>query len=333
MYFEYTKILLLLVLLIPVFFLLRRSKTRAQNFARVYKANAPVKLYFLLKNIFVFTFLTSMIAVAARPYIESNQSGDFLFLVDVSRSMDARQTCGDLTFLERSKVVMRKILDEMPEARFGIVIFDRFAFPITQMTSDFEYLNEVIDEGIHIGMTFEATKTELANSLEVIADKKLRLPDIYGNVKKVILLSDGYVSGAYRRRFAEPLEKLRSNGISVSTVGVGNPSETPIIAVERDICTTQHIEMDGETVFIQLRDDVLKFIASESQGKYYSEGDTDTLITDIRSGLEFIETDNPTGQYRRDMSFLFMVTGSIGLFGMLLLGADIRPGIAKKQID
>lgn len=330
MYFEYTKILLLLVFLIPVFFLLRRSKNRAQDFARVYKANAPVKLYFMMKYIFVFTFLTSIIAVAARPYTESNRSGDFLFLVDVSRSMDARQTCGDLTFLGRSKVVMRKVLEDIPEGRFGIVIFDRFAFPVTQMTTDFQYLNEVIDEGIHIGMTFEATKTELANSLEVVADKKVRLPEIYGNVEQVILLSDGYVSGAYRRRFAEPLEKLRSSGISVSTVGIGNPSETPIIAVERDVCTNQHIEMDGETVFIQLRDDVLKFIASESQGKYYSEGDTDTLIADLRSGLNFIESDNPSGQYRRDMSFVFLVTGSVGLFGMLLLGADIRPTSTKK---
>jgi hypothetical protein len=325
MHFEYTNILWLLVLLVPVFFLLGRSKNRAQNFALAYKANAPGKLYFILKYIFVFTFLSSMIIVAARPYTESNRSGDFLFLLDVSRSMDARQTCGDLTFLDRAKVVIRKVMDDVPEGRFGIFIFDRFAFPVTQMTTDFDYINEVLNEGIHIGMTFEATKTELANALEVIANKKVRLPDIYGNIEKVILLSDGYVSGAFRRRFAEPLEKLRSNGIKVLTVGIGNPSQTPIIAVERGVCTNQHIEMDGETVFIQLRDDVLKFIASESQGKYFLEGDTENLVVEIRSGLEFIESDNSTRQYRRDMSMVFLVTGTIGLFGILLLGADLRP--------
>lgn len=324
MNFEYTKILNLLVILIPVFFLLNHSNNLSIKLASVYKSKAPSKIYFVLKHIFAFMFISSMIAVAARPYTESNRTGDFLFLVDVSRSMDARQTCGDLTYLERAKVIMRNVLSDIPEGRFGIFIFDRFAFPVTQMTTNFEYLNNVINDGIHIGMTFEATKTELANSLEVIADKKSRLPDIYGDVNNVILLSDGYVSGAFRRRFAEPLEKLRNTGIKVSAVGIGNPSETPIISVERGICTNQHIELDGETVFIQLRDDVLKFIASESQGRYYAEGDSEGLVAGLRSDLKFVEDENSEGQYRRDMSLIFLATGSIGLFGILLLGADIR---------
>ena len=269
-------------------------------------------------------FIGSMVAVAAKPYVESNRTGDFLFLVDVSRSMDARQSCGDLAFLDRSKVVMRKILKDIPEGRFGIFIFDRFAFPITQMTTDVEYLNDVINDGIHIGMTFEATKTELANSLEVIADKKTRLPEIYGNVNTVVLLSDGYVSGAYRRRFAEPIGKLMNTGIKVNVVGIGNTSETPIISFERGICTNQHIELDGETVFIQLRDDVLKFIASESQGKYYSEGDIDNLVMDLNENLELLEDGNTGDLYRRDMSIWFMIFGSLGLFGFLLLSADLK---------
>lgn len=324
MNFEYTKILYLLLILVPVFFVLNHSNNLSVKFASVYKGKAPSNSYFVLKYIFAFMFIGSMVAVAARPYVESKRSGDFLILVDVSRSMDARQSCGDLSFLDRSKVVMRKILKDVPEGRFGVFIFDRFAFPVTQMTTNLEYLNDVINDGIHIGMTFEATKTELANSLEVIADKKVRLPEIYGNVKNVVLLSDGYVSGAYRRRFSEPLVKLRNAEIKINVVGVGNTSETPIISFERGICTNQHFELDGETVFVQLRDDVLKFIASESQGKYYAEGDIENLVIDLNQSLELLEDGNTGDFYRRDMSIWFLIFGSIGLFGFLILSTDLK---------
>jgi hypothetical protein len=240
--------------------------------------------------------------------------------------MDARHTCGDLTFLNRSKNIMRKVLTDIPEARFGIVVFDRFAFPITQMTNNFEYLNEVIDEAIHIGMTFEATKTELANALRVIAEKKTKLPDIYGNVKKLILISDGFVSGDYRRRFSEPLSLLRNVGMEVMVVGIGNPGDTPIMSTDRNQCVNENIEMDGEVVLIQMRDDVLKFIAAETKGQFFAETDTEGLIQQLRSGLDIVDEDNGSSiaRHRNDISSIFLIMASLSLFGLIALGANLR---------
>ena len=326
MLFEFSNALWMFLLLIPIYWVLKRSERTTLKIATIYKSLPPESWHFNLKLVFVLLFISSLILIAAKPYTESTRSGEFLFLVDVSRSMDARHSCGDMTFLERSKIVMRDVLSGIPEGRFGIFIFDRFAFPITQMTNDFDYLNRVIDDGIHIGMTFEATKTELSNALAVITEKRTRLPKIYGNVDQLILLSDGFVSGDYRRRFTQPLAHLRNAGINVKAVGIGNTAETPIMHTERNLCVNEHIEMDGDVVLIQLRDDILKFIASETQGQFYAEGDTERLIRELRTELDLVaegDTEN-VGKYRRDISPYFLVTASISLFGLLALGANLR---------
>jgi hypothetical protein len=325
MFFEYANALYLLLILVPVVWILKQSRQRTQKIAGVYKALPPKAWYFSLKLGLVVLFLSSLIIVAARPYTESSRAGDFIFLVDVSRSMDARQSCGDMTFLDRSKNIMRDVLAGVPEGRFSIFVFDRFAFPVTQMTSNSGYLNEVIDDGIHIGMTFEATKTELASALGVIVQKRERLPELFGNVNRLILLSDGFVSGDYRRRFAQPLAQLRNAGIGVMAIGIGNPGETPIMVTERGQCMNQHIEMDGEVVLIRLRDDVLKFIAGETQGQYYAEGDVERLVRDLRSGLGTLtgEEGELQGGYRRDISTWFLIIASLSLLGLVALGANL----------
>ncbi|MGK0297775.1 MAG: hypothetical protein ACI9XC_001392 [Gammaproteobacteria bacterium] len=335
MLFEFSQALWLFLILLPIFWILKRSEKRTLGVAAIYKGVPPESWHFNLKLVLIMIFISSLIFIAARPYAESTKTGNYLFLIDVSRSMDARHTCGDLTFLNRSKNIMREVLSEIPEARFGIVVFDRFAFPITQMTNNFDYLNEVIDKAIHIGMTFEATKTELANALRVIAEKKTKLPDIYGNVKKLILISDGFVSGDYRRRFSEPLSLLRNVGVEVMVVGIGNPGETPIMSTERNQCVNENIEMDGETVLIQMRDDVLKFIAAETKGQFFAETNTEGLIQQLRLGLDIVDTenDNSLARHRNDITSIFLIMASLSLFGLIALGANLRKKYKNNKLN
>jgi Ca-activated chloride channel family protein len=326
MYFEFPDALLLVSVLPFLYWVLKRGEARTTQTAGIYKGVPPQKWFYNVRFLLICLFTGSITLVAARPYIESGKTGDLVFLVDVSRSMDARHSCGDLTFLNRSKNIMKNVIAGLPEARFGIIAFDRFAFPVTHMTRDQDYLREVIDQAVHIGLTFEATRTELANALNVTAEKKIRLPQIYGNVKHVILLSDGHISGDYVRNLSQPLKQLRDAGISILAVGVGNPGETPIMNTDRDQCTNEFIETDGKVVFIPLRDDILKYIATESKGLYFAEGDGAGLLRYLKAGLTQVETADATagGRYRRDVSLMFLLTGTIAMFGLLVLTPSTR---------
>ena len=327
MHFEFAYALVLLAGLPVILWVMKRGEKRTAMMAAIYRSNPPDKRFYQAKYILAGLFFGSITMVAARPYIESGRTGDVLFLVDVSRSMEARHSCGDMTFLDRAKGIMRDVFSGVPEARFGIFAFDRFAFPITHLTRDIAYLNEVVDQGMKIGLTFEATRTELGNALSVIAQKKTRLPQIYGNVSKLILLSDGHIGGDYTRSMAEPLQHLRDAGIKVLAVGVGNPGETPIVNMDGELCTNEFIEMDGKVVSIPLRDDILKHLANESNGKFFTEGDRAGLIRLLREELQQDNSATATaaGRHRRDVSPVFLLIGTLSLFGLLLLGSGLKP--------
>jgi hypothetical protein len=326
MHFDFPQAFLLLIILLPLFWVLRRSEQRTRTIAGLFNSHTPRKSFFTLRAVFMAGFIGSMVVVAAKPYIEFGKTGDFMFLVDASRSMHARYTCGEPTFLDRAKHVMRDVLAGIPEARFSILAFDRFAFPITQMTYDQTYLNEVIEHVVDVGMTFEATKTELAIALAEAARKKASLPGSYGKVKNLILLSDGHISGDYHRSLSEPLNELRNAGIAVMTVGIGNPGETPVMYIERGRCLEEPIQVDGEVVLVPLRDDILRYIAGETKGQYFAESETDNLVRVLRENMQentSVETAAGTA-HRRDISWIFLGLGTLALFGLLFLATIQR---------
>ncbi|MBT8099450.1 MAG: VWA domain-containing protein, partial [Gammaproteobacteria bacterium] len=233
MSFGFPQALLAIALLAPLVIIMRRSGVRTRRAAAVFHGQAPERAWFVVRLVLACLFVVSLAVVAARPQAALGRSADILFLVDVSRSMNARFSCSEATFLERAKDVVRSTINAIPEARVGIFAFDRFAFPVSQLTTDRSYTEEVLDNGLYVGLMLEATQTEIANALSVVAAKKKRLPDIYANVRHVVLLSDGHVSGRFRQRLQGPLAELRDQGVRVSSVGIGNPVATPITDTEQ----------------------------------------------------------------------------------------------------
>lgn len=312
--------LLAIALLVPLIAILRRSAGRTRAAADIFHGQAPARAWFNARLLLACLFLASIVVVAARPQVALGRSADFVFLIDVSRSMSARHSCSEATFLERAKNVVRATTAAIPEARVGIFAFDRFAFPVSQLTADRDYIDAVLEHGVHVGLMLEATQTEIANALAVVAAKKKRLPDIYGNVGHVVLLSDGHVSGSFERRLQAPLAELRGQGIRVSAVGVGNPVATPITDTEQGECSNQLVEVDSSTVLIPLRADILKHIATGSGGGYYSESQTRELVAALRSELRDAPAAGVAGDRpSRDISGVFLVVATAALFGYLYL--------------
>lgn len=319
--FAYPEAFVLIVVVVPLLWVLWRGERQAQSALRAFHAPAPGRWHFISRAALAALFIALLVAIGARPYTETHRTGDFLFLVDVSRSMNARYSCGEPTFLDRSKTVMRNVIAKIPEGKFGIVAFDRLAIPITQMTYDHAYLEEVIKHGLFVGLTYQSTATKIGNALSVVAAKKNRLPVIYGSVSHVILLSDGHVGGSYQRRLQRSFAELRKAGIRVLSVGIGNPGETPIPArAPGGTCTRELASAEGKTVLIPLRDDILTFIAAGTRGKYFGEGATDSLVKFLRqNGLRKIARGVALDKkQRRDASFWFLVFATFAAFGLFM---------------
>jgi hypothetical protein len=319
--FDYPVAFIFLLVIFPALWILLTGIRRTGKVARLYKDKVPSKNYKIFKSASLIILMASLVTAGAKPYLEPLRTGDYLFMSDISRSMMARNFCSEPTFLDRSREIMHFILDEVPEGRFGIMVFARLAFPITQMTFDHKYLHEVIDNGLRVGMIFEATATSLPNSLSEFARKKATYPDIYGNVKYIILFSDGYMEGEWRNELALSMEELRQSDLKVLAVGIGNPGETPIPRVVRDECYDDYLQYNGRILRIPLQDDLMKFIATETGGEYFGEGNIDELVRFVREET-LVSASVETGftiEQQRDISWIFLLSATIATFLFLIV--------------
>ncbi len=135
-----------------------------------------------------------------------------VFIIDHSGSMS--DTSGGVTKLELAKEAAARSVDMLfPSDRVGVIAFDDTAswvVPITEAENRDEIVNAI--GGIQLG-----GGTDIYAGL--LAMSKV-LPDDPSKVKHVILLTDG---GADITGIPELVEKLyKENGITLSTVGVGN---------------------------------------------------------------------------------------------------------------
>jgi hypothetical protein len=274
---------------------------------------------FLLAAIFV----CCLALVAAKPFTTPRTTGHFILLIDTSRSMQASNFCGESTFLERARDIVFHILDDIPEGRFGIMVFDRLAFPVTQMTYDHTYLREVVRDAVFVGMTYEATRTNLTNALQAVGRKKRQLPEIYGNVRYAILLSDGYIDDEDRRQnIAEATDELRHADIRIAAIAIGNNEPTPIhLTTAEGQCQEEVIEIDERIIRIPRVRDTLMKIAEESQGSLFDEQQIDQVIEYLRThGL----TEKPAAEatwyeeQRRYHGRMFLAIATVALLLLLI---------------
>ncbi|MBT8100328.1 MAG: VWA domain-containing protein [Gammaproteobacteria bacterium] len=322
MWFLFPEGLLLALLVLPAAWILWRHRRHADEAAAAFGGQSNTAVFFRVRLGLACLFFLSLAAIAARPYVVYSKSADVLFLVDVSRSMQARHSCSEPTFLDRAKTVLKQTVAGLPQANIGLFAFDRFAFPVTQMTSDSNYLYDVIDNGLYVGLMLQATQTEIANALSAVAEKKRRLPDVYGGVSHLVLLTDGNVQGNYRRRLAAAIAELEGEGIRLSAVGIGNAEETPIADSENGQCLDRKLEVNGDAIMIPLRTDVLKFAAAESGGDYFSEYEVDRMVRSITDDLTYTTDARPGA--RRDVSNMFVIVASLALLAFVYAPALSR---------
>lgn len=304
-----------------------RSHRRGRQVIEAFRCDSIGRWHTIVRLALTLLLVASLALVAARPYVVSKKTGSFLFLLDVSRSMEARHTCAEPTFLDRAKKVMRQVIAEVPEAEFGIMAFDRLALPITQLTYDHNYLLDVMEHGIDVGLTYDATSTNIDNALAAVAEKKKRLPEFYSNVSYVILLSDGHSpKGDFQRSLRAPLSDLRATNTRLLGVGIGNSGLTPVPVERNGECLKDRYYQtrSGENVVVPLRDDILTFISTGTNGAYFGEAQTATLVTFLReNGLaEDRKGASARGKnMRKDIGQMFLALATAALSGLLLIKA------------
>ncbi|MFK5878189.1 MAG: VWA domain-containing protein [Flavobacteriaceae bacterium] len=264
--------LLILVPLMALWYFLMRNKNSASlTLASTASFGEPSLLSKLKPLLYVLRLLavSALIVALARPRITSvstkvntNKGIDIVMAIDVSASMLAKDLKPNR--LEALKKVAIDFVNQRPNDRIGIVVYAGESFTQTPITSDKRIVKNTIskikwgqlDGGTAIGMGLGSAVN--------------RLKDSKAKSKVIILLTDGVNNSG----FVDPktaTELAKELEIRTYTIGIGTKGTalSPVSMLNG--------KLQYQKVPVEIDEELLKYIAKETGGKYFRATDNNKL--------------------------------------------------------
>lgn len=215
--------------------------------------------------------LTCLIIALARPRnvavskkTKSNRGIDIVMAIDVSASMLAKDLKPNR--LEALKRVAGDFVNRRPNDRIGIVVYAGESFTQTPITSDKSIVKRTISE-IKWGQLEGGTAIGMG-----LGSAVNRLKESKAKSKVIILLTDGVNNAG----FVDPktaTDLAKGNNIKVYTIGIGTNGMAPFPWAKDP--RTGKISFKNQQV--EIDEELLKFIANETAGKYFRATDNSKL--------------------------------------------------------
>jgi Ca-activated chloride channel family protein len=213
--------------------------------------------------------ISALIVALARPRVTSvstkvntNKGIDIVMAIDVSASMLAKDLKPNR--LEALKDVAINFVNQRPNDRIGIVVYAGESFTQTPITSDKRIVKNTIDK-IQWGQLDGGTAIGMG-----LGSAVNRLKDSKAKSKVIILLTDGVNNSG----FVDPktaTELAKELDIKTYTIGIGTKGTalSPVSMLNG--------KLHYEKVKVEIDEELLKYIADETGGKYFRATDNTKL--------------------------------------------------------
>ncbi|WP_296317071.1 vWA domain-containing protein [Winogradskyella sp. UBA3174] len=239
-----------------------------------------------------------------------SQGVDIVFAVDVSKSMLAEDIKPNR--LEKSKQLVREIINSLASDRIGIIAYAGKAFPQLPITTDYAAAK----------MFLGSMNTDMMSSQGTAIHEAIQLATTYYDDEEqtnrvLIIISDGEDHGGEAVDIAE---EASDQGIKILTIGVGDVKGGPIPIKRNGIVLNYKKDKNGETVITRLDEAILKEIAEETNGVYINGSNTADVVESIKDVLNSM--DKKEFESKQIADFKDQFQWFLG-FGILLLFIDI----------
>lgn len=245
---------------------------------------------------------------------------DVVVVLDASKSMLARDV--QPSRLERAKLELATLLDELKGDRVGLVVFAGDAFIQSPLTSDYSavklFLRAVDPEqmpqgGSNIGSALTLAKQVLDNA------------DRGAKERVIVLLSDGEdLFGEVN----EAVDQLKDGNVQVLAIGVGSESGEPIpIYNRRGEFVDYKKDTNGETVITRLDRAGLTSIAEATGGAFFYQprGVAMSEVVERIDKMQKSELESRvTMQYDERFQYYALAGLALLAVGMLLMPSSRR---------
>lgn len=206
---------------------------------------------------------------------EVSQKGiEVMFVLDVSRSMLADDAAPNR--LQRAKQQIKDTVDEMAGDRVGLLVFAgdvKQQIPLTTHYDDFKQrLDEVGPHNVRRG------GSRLGDAIEAASQAFLTKSNAH---KAMVIFTDG------EDQESEPVAAAKKaheeTGVRIFTVGLGDMDKGARIPIASDD-GRDYLEHDGEQVWSKLHGDILRQVATETDGAYVPAGTKQVNMADVYHG-------------------------------------------------
>jgi len=271
-------------------------------------------------SLLLFSLALAQPQCGSRAELTRKRGIDVVVALDASKSMRARDVLPSR--LERAKLELSTLLDELKGDRVAIVAFAGDAFVQCPLTSDYAaaklFLKAIDPDQMQEG------GTNIGAALTT-AQRVLEGADRGAKDRVVVLLSDGEdLSG----EVGEATEALKGVGIKVFTVGIGSPTGEPIPVLDKQGDPAGYMKdpATGQTVLSRLDEAGLESIAQATGGEYFHRNGA-VAVPEVAARIDRLQKTELESRItvRYDERFQsFLLPGLVFLVAGMLVGASWR---------
>ncbi len=233
---------------------------------------------------------------------------DIVFALDVSRSMDARDIAPSR--LEKSKLLISRIIDKLGADRIGIIVYAGTAKSLLPITTDHAAAKMFLDG---------ANSNMLSSQGTALSDALVLAKTYYDNDEQtnryLVIISDGE---DHESNVLDAAEGLEAEGVKIFTIGVGTEKGAPIPTVQYGNTVEYKRDREGEVVITKRTAEVLKELADSGSGKYYDGNDTENTVDSFSKLIANAEKTALESKEFSDYKDQFQWFLAIGLFFLIL---------------
>lgn len=219
----------------------------------------------------------------------NRQGVDVMIALDVSKSMMADDIQPNR--LQRAKLMVSKLIDQLQNDRVGLVLFAGRAYLQMPLTSDHGaakmYVNTASTSSVPTQGTVIGEALQICNNAFAKEQKKF---------KAVVLISDGE---DHDEQATEIAKKMAEDGVLLHTIGVGTSAGANLIDPDTH---EMKRNADGSAVVTRLNEKELMDLAAIGSGSYQLLADTDAAVGKVLGEINGMEKktirDNSLLSYR-----------------------------------
>jgi Ca-activated chloride channel family protein len=270
----------------------------------------------VLKTIVVSVGLAALVIALVNPKMGTKletvkrQGVDIVFALDVSKSMLAEDIAPSR--LDKAKQIITKIIEKLGSDRIGIIIYAGNSYPLLPITTDHAAAK----------MFLQNANPDMVSSQGTAINEAIERGITYFDNDEqtnrfLFIVSDGE---DHEENTIDLAQQAVEQGIKIYTVGVGTADGGPIPIQSIGSGIAYKKDNKGEVVITKMKEDVLKNIANEGNGKYIDGNRTQETIDIVEDLL--IKAEKSEFETKQFADYKDQFQWFIGL-GLLLLIIDV----------